>query len=97
MDEEEVQRVSDALDAIERIEDPEARVRAMSKAMAQQVERQRAWKEQRRDVVQRLRGEGVTYRGIADRLGMSLATVQDILRGYSGSGTHRPRKTEGER
>lgn len=89
--------MSEALDAVERIADPEARVRAMSQAMAQQVRRQAAWKEQRREVVQRLRDEGVTYRGIAERLSMSLATVQDILRGYSGSGTHRPRKGEGER
>lgn len=89
---EEVRRVSDALDAVERIEDPEARVRAMSKAMADQVKRQAEWKRQRRELVLRLRGERVSYRQIAARLGMSLGTVQDIVSGHSGSWKDRPRK-----
>ncbi|WP_241717776.1 helix-turn-helix domain-containing protein [Streptomyces sp. CNQ085] len=91
---EEVQRVSHALDEVERIEDPEARVRAMSRVMAEQVKRNARWKQERRDLVLSLRAQKVSYRQIAARLGLGLSTVQDIERGYSGSGKHRPRKTE---
>lgn len=86
-----MRRVSEALDAVERIEDPEARVRAMSQTMAAQVKRYAAWKEERRKLVLKLRGEDVSIRRIAARIGTSPSTVQDILRGYSGSGKHRPR------
>lgn len=91
---EEVRRVSEALDAVERIEDPEARVRAMSKAMADQVKRQPRWKEERRTLVLALRAEGLSYRKIAERVGTSLGTVQDILRGHSGSWRDRPKKSK---
>jgi transposase-like protein len=88
----EVQRVSDALDAVERITDREARVRAMSQTMAAQVKRNRVWQKERRALVQELHSEGVSIRQIAARVGTSPSTVQDILRGYSGSGSHRPRQ-----
>lgn len=92
MSDEEVRRVSEALDAIERIADPEERVYAMSRAMAAQVKRTPQWKEERRKLVLKLKSEDVSIRKIAARIGTSPSTVQDILRGYSGSGTHRPRK-----
>ncbi|GAA4684685.1 helix-turn-helix domain-containing protein [Streptomyces youssoufiensis] len=94
MSEEEVQRVTEALDAIERIEDPEARARAMSRVMVDQAKRTAAWKAERRELVLSLRRDKVPYRTIAARLGVSLGTVQDIERGYSGSGRNRPRKGE---
>lgn len=93
MSEEEVRQVSDALDAIERIEDREERVRAMSLTMAAQVKRNREWVKERRELVFELRDAEVSVRQIAARVGTSPSTVQDILRGYSGSGTHRPRQT----
>lgn len=92
MSDEEVRRVSEALDAVERIADREERVRAMSQAMAAQVKRNREWQKERRALVQELHDEGVSVRKIAARVGTSPSTVQDILRGYSGSGSHRPRK-----
>ncbi|HEX6518313.1 MAG TPA: helix-turn-helix domain-containing protein [Nocardioidaceae bacterium] len=92
MSEEEVRQVSDALDAIERIEDREERVRAMSLTMAAQVKRNREWVKERRALVLELRDAEVSVRQIAARVGTSPSTVQDILRGYSGSGTHRPRQ-----
>jgi DNA invertase Pin-like site-specific DNA recombinase len=92
--EEEVRQVSEALDAVERIEDREERVRAMSQTMAAQVARNRTWVKERRALVLELRDEGVSVRKIAARVGTSASTVQDILRGYTGSGSHRPRKTE---
>ncbi|MFE1550596.1 helix-turn-helix domain-containing protein [Streptomyces sp. NPDC058718] len=92
MSEEEVRQVSDALDAVERIEDREERVRAMSLTMAAQVARNKEWVKERRALVLELREAEVSVRQIAARVGTSPSTVQDILRGYSGSGTHRPRK-----
>lgn len=89
-DDEEVRGVSEALDAVERIPDLEDRVRAKSRVMAEQVKRNRKWQKERRDLVFKLKDEGLSYRKIAVRVGTSLATVQDILRGYRGSGSHRP-------
>ena len=96
MSDEEVRRVSEALDAIEQIADPEERVRAMSQTMAAQVRRNAEWKKLRRDLVLKLKDENVSIRKIAQRIGTSPSTVQDILRGYSGSGTNRPRKRAAE-
>lgn len=96
MSEEEVRQVSEALDAVERIEDREERVRAMSRTMAAQVARNKEWVKERRALVLELREAEVSVRQIAARVGTSPSTVQDILRGYSGSGTHRPRATPAE-
>ncbi|MEU1673382.1 hypothetical protein ABZ752_15295 [Streptomyces roseifaciens] len=96
MSDEEVRRVSEALDEVERIADPEARVQAMSKVMADQVKRNVRWKDERSRMVFELRGEGVSLRKIAARVGTSLGTVQDILRGHSGSWKDRPKKQGGD-
>lgn len=89
---EEVRRVTDALDAVEEIADPEERVRAMGEVMAAYVKRTREWRPQRLGMVRQLRDEGASIRQIAARLGMQPRSVQDALEGYSGSGTARPRK-----
>lgn len=83
--------MAESLDAVEQIADPEARVRAMSATMAEQTKRAPEWKKQRRDLVLRLRAEKVSVRQIAERIGTSASTVQDIIRGYSGSGSKRPK------
>lgn len=95
MGEEEVRRVSDALDAVEKIEDREQRIRAQSQVMAEQVRRNRKWSKERTALIKELwnEGDGLSYQQIADRLGIKKATVQDVFRGYTGSGTARP-KTE---
>ncbi|MEV7840211.1 GIY-YIG nuclease family protein [Streptomyces albidoflavus] len=89
----EVQRVTNALDEVERIADPEARVRAKSEIMAAQVKRNKEWARERKELVIQLwdSGNGLSYRQIADRLGIKLGAVQDIFRGYTGSGTVRPK------
>lgn len=93
---EEAQRVIDAMDALEAMADPEARAKAISEVLADQTERGKRWREMRREVVLALRAQvpPVSHRKIAALLGISSSTVQDIERGYTGSGKNRPRKTE---
>lgn len=92
-DDEEVRRVSDALDAVERITDRERRVMAQSQIMAEQIRRNKEWSRERSDLIVELwdGGQGLSYRQIADRLDIKLSTVQDVFRGYKGSGTARPK------
>ena len=84
--------MEDALKALDQIEDPEARVKAKSAVMAAQVRRNKAWAEERRDLARKLQiEEELSYRQIADRLGVTLGIVQDIFREYSGTGSLRPK------
>ncbi|MFJ6905585.1 helix-turn-helix domain-containing protein [Streptomyces griseoluteus] len=98
MSDEEVRRVSDALDTVEQIPDRVERVRAKSRIMADQVKRNREWSAERSDLIRELwnDGAGMSMRAIADHLGIKLSTVQDVFRGYKGSGTARPKKPAGE-
>jgi hypothetical protein len=94
---EEAQRVIDAMDAVEAMTDPVDRAKVIGEVMADQARRGKRWREMRRQVVLDMRAQvpPVSYRKIADTLGIGLATVQDIERGYTGSGKNRPRaKTE---
>nr|WP_277608157.1 helix-turn-helix domain-containing protein [Streptomyces boncukensis] len=61
--------------------------------MAEQVVRNKAWSAERREMILELwdEGRGLSYRQIAERLGCKLSTVQDVFRGYTGSGKHRPK------
>lgn len=96
-DDEEVQRVFDALDAVERIADPEARSRAQAQITTETRERSARWNAERGELARRLKEEeGESVRGIARRLGVKPATVQDLLRGYKGSGRNRPAAGERE-
>ncbi|MFD7429081.1 helix-turn-helix domain-containing protein [Streptomyces sp. NPDC059818] len=88
----EVQRVLDGLDAIEAMEDSLEKAQIISRLLRDQTERTKRLKEHRRRIVLLLRSRKVTYREIAESLGVSIGTVQDIERGYSGSGKNRPKK-----
>lgn len=90
---EEARRVAAAMAAVEEIEEPERRARAIGEVSAIHAEFNTRWREMRRATVLGLRSEGVSYRKIATILGVSLGTVQDIERGHSGSwGTKSRRK-----
>jgi hypothetical protein len=95
---EEVQRVSDALDEVDRIADLEARVRARNQVLALQAARVKDWHAERRDLVLALRAEEppVPIRKIAERLQMSPGVVQDIIRGHTGSWKNREKRSEAE-
>jgi len=92
---EEVQRVAEALDVVEAIPDREARVLARSMTLAEVTTRnEQTWKDERDALVVELRAQKVSYRKIAARVGVSLGTVQDILRGHSGPWGSRPKPEE---
>lgn len=95
---EEAQRVIDAMDAVEAMTDPEQRAKAIGEVMADQADRGKRWRALRRQVVLDMRAQDppVSYRKIAAALGVGLSTVQDIERGYTGSGKDRPRATQAE-
>jgi hypothetical protein len=91
---EEVQRVFDAIEDVEQIADPEARSRARAQITAKTRELSAEWNAERGQLAQQMQAEGETVRGIAKRLGIQPGTVQDLLRGYKGSGTTRPKAAE---
>lgn len=95
---EEAQRVIDAMDAVEAMTDPLERAKVIGEVMADQAQRGKRWREMRRQVVLDMRAQDppVSYRKIADALGIGLATVQDIEKGYTGSGKNRPRAKEAQ-
>lgn len=92
----EVERVSDALDDVDRIADLEERVRARNQVLALQSRRVKQWHAERRDLVLALRAEEppVTIRMIAARLEMSAGVVQDIIKGHTGSWQNRKKADE---
>lgn len=91
---EEVQRVADALKAVDDIPDRETRVLAQSQVLALEEERRAKWRRERDELITELRAEGVSFRRIAKRVGVSLGTVQDVLRGHSGPWGSRPKVKE---
>ncbi|WP_413808167.1 helix-turn-helix domain-containing protein [Streptomyces sp. OE57] len=86
---EEVQRVLDALDALAAMEDPKARAAAISAFLKVQQPRLRELSKLRRAYVLEQRAAKVSRRQIAEDIGVSPSTVQDIELGYSGSGKTR--------
>jgi DNA-directed RNA polymerase specialized sigma24 family protein len=93
---EEVQRVVDAVNAVRAIEDPVRRARAISELLKSQTAKEPELRDERREIVLKMREEKVSFRKIAAALDVSLGTVQDIVRGHSGPWGSRPKKAEGE-
>lgn len=81
--EKEAQRVFDALDAVEDMDDTVVRARVIGRLLKDHVGRNKRYTEYRRRVVLEMRAQDppVPYRRIAAELGVSLGTVQDIERG----------------
>lgn len=89
MSDEEVRRVTDALDAVEEIADEEQRVKAKSRVMADQVRRNKEWAQERTRLIRRLhQEEGLSYRQIAARLEIKPGVVQDAFRNYTEAGEY---------
>ncbi|MER6882599.1 hypothetical protein [Streptomyces althioticus] len=92
--EEEVRRVLDALDQVEGMEDPVARARAVAQLLKDQPKRNKRLRQLRDQTVRDLREDGMPLRQIAEKVQVSLGTVQDILRGHTGTWSSRPRQGE---
>lgn len=94
---EEAQRVTDALDQVEAIEDPIERAVAASEVLADYKERAPRLRELQRRAIESMRAQDppVSYRKIAGRLKLSLGAVQNIERGHGSAwGTKSRTKAE---
>lgn len=83
----------DAVNAVRTIEDPVRRARAISELLKAQTEKEPELRDERREIVLRMREEQISFRKIAAALDVSLGTVQDIVRGHSGPWGSRPKKS----
>lgn len=88
------QRVFDALKALKDIDDEAVRAREISVFLRSYGPEVKELSDLRRTFVLDQRRQEVSIRKIAAKIGVSPSTVQDIERGYSGSGKTRPRKFE---
>jgi DNA-binding NarL/FixJ family response regulator len=94
---EEAQRVFDSLDALAEIADPTERARALGEVLKALPGKNRELKEARQAAVAELMARpGASLRSVGAELELSFSTVQDIVKGYSGSGSKRPKKAEAE-
>lgn len=83
---EEVQRLVEAIEAFEAIEDDEACAVAVSKALARWPDHHSRLRELRQQRVQSLKGQGRTWAEIGELLGgISAARAQQIGAGLSGA------------
>ncbi|MGS2588068.1 helix-turn-helix domain-containing protein [Streptomyces hebeiensis] len=90
---EEAQRVFEAMEALERIPDPVERARALGAVLKGLPGQNKRMKEARQAAVKELLArDGASLRSVAAELGVNFSTVQDIAKGYSGSGRSRPKK-----
>ena len=92
---EEAQRVFDAIDALKAIADPTERARALGEVLKALPGRNKELKQARQEAVKELLARpGASLRTVGAELDISFSTVQDIVKGYSGSGKNRPKKGE---
>ncbi|MGA5604024.1 sigma factor-like helix-turn-helix DNA-binding protein [Streptomyces griseoincarnatus] len=82
---EEARGVSDALKRVEEIDDPVQRAVAISEVLRDYEKRAPRLRDLRREAVLAMRAEGISYRKIAARLGVSLGAVQNIERGHGSA------------
>jgi hypothetical protein len=87
-------RVFDALDALKGIADEAERAREISVFLRTYGAEVKELSDLRRGYVLSQREKKVSIRNLAKEIGVSPSTIQDIERGYSGSGRARPRKAK---
>ncbi|MFV5995400.1 hypothetical protein ACNPQM_23930 [Streptomyces sp. NPDC056231] len=88
----------EAVQAVKAIEDPMRKARAISELLKAQTDAEPDLRNERRRIVLDLRAEvpPVSFRKIAVALGVSVGTVQDIVRGHSGPWGRRKKSTSAE-
>lgn len=103
MSSEEVERVTDAIDALREIADPKQRARDLSELLDQWPDQHAQIRAMRKAAFEELNKEGMTYRQIAAEFGISVARVGQIMTGVTNPRTQknpppkkRPRKKPDE-
>jgi len=92
---EEARRVFEAIDALEGIADPKERALALGEVLKGLPSQNKRLKELRQQAVNELLGrDGASLRTVGVELGLNYSTVQDIAKGFSGSGRSRPKKAD---
>ncbi|WP_031511557.1 transcriptional regulator [Streptomyces megasporus] len=91
-DDEEVRLVLNVLDSLEQLDDPAERARRAGKLLAAWPEQHTRLREIRQSAVVAMRAQNISYRKIAQTLGISLARVQQIEAGERGK---KEKPTEG--
>ncbi|MEU6168068.1 hypothetical protein [Streptomyces tanashiensis] len=94
---EEVRRVFDAIEALEKIADPLERAKALGQVLKALPDKNKSLKAARQQAVAELMARpNASLRSVGAELEISFSTVQDIMKGYSGSGSKRPKKAAEE-
>ncbi|NJP73387.1 hypothetical protein [Streptomyces sp. C1-2] len=83
-DEREVRIVLEAVDSLEALDDPAERARKAGRLLAELPDQQARLRRIRQAAIAAMRADDVSYRKIAEQLGISLARVQQIERGERG-------------
>ncbi|MDX2944456.1 sigma-70 RNA polymerase sigma factor region 4 domain-containing protein [Streptomyces caniscabiei] len=99
MSSEEVERVTDAIDALGEIPDPKQRAHDLSELLDQWPDQHARIRAMRKTAFEELNNDGMTYRQIAAEFGISVARVGQIMTGVTNPRTQknppppkRPRK-----
>lgn len=102
MTSEEVQRVADAIDAIDGLEDPMTRAKALTELLDEWPDHHARVREMRQRAFKSLSEGGMTYREIAAEFHISVARVGQIVTGVTNPRTQKnpppkkPRHKEGD-
>ncbi|MEU3289925.1 hypothetical protein [Streptomyces longwoodensis] len=83
-DEREVRIVLETVDSLEALDDPAERARKAGRLLAELPDQQARLRQIRQAAIAAMRAENISYRKIAEQLGLSLARVQQIERGERG-------------
>ncbi|MEV2249383.1 hypothetical protein AB0I94_02300 [Streptomyces sp. NPDC050147] len=91
---EEVRRLLEAIERLERMQDDEACAKAVTQVLDTWPDHHARLRELRQQRVQRLREAGKTWQEIGDLLGVHFTRAQQIAKGMRG--TKRPKKSDPE-
>lgn len=91
---EEVRRLLEAIERLERMQDDEACAKAVTQVLDTWPDHHARLRELRQERVQRLKDGGKTWQEIGDLLGVHFTRAQQIAKGMRG--TKRPKKDEGQ-
>ncbi|WP_393057696.1 sigma factor-like helix-turn-helix DNA-binding protein [Streptomyces sp. LN549] len=89
-EDEEVQRVLNAIDALGEHGDAAERAKRLTALLDELPGRQSRARELRQQAVQELQAEGMTLRAIGDLLGISFGRVRQIAAGVTNPRTQKP-------